>query len=288
MSVGMRRGVLAVMLGLCVVSAVSAQPVAVSRSFDWRTGMLELSLTADVVYDDGTPAAQMFLAEQRAREAFPNILFESLLSIQVDSRSNVGQMMAANPVLADEIVGLAQTARPGLPEPATDLKSITLNYSVPIFPDLARFFVTHNIPFQMSDVIEWVPTRPFTGLVIYAAQPLPLHGTDREVQLEPALLPEIFDTEMRPILEQDMLDPDFAIRWGSVAYAESADETPWMERIGADPLRIMAREFFGVHPTDIVIGADDATRLLSLPENQRLLREGRILVIVSEGQTTGD
>ncbi len=264
------------------------QGITARGFFDWQDGNLQLRLVSPVDFDRGTPAAQVYSAQQRAEDLYPRFLFESLLSIQVNSRYTVGELLRENPILADSVVNLSQTAHRGLPQPAANLKSITINYTVPIFPELAALFVTHRIPFYMPSVLEWVPTREFTGLVIYAAAPLPLHGTNRSVLLEPALLPEIFDTEMRPVLEQDMLDPEYAVRWGVVAYTETPDEESWQDRIGNDPLRIMARGIFGVDPTDIVIGVDDANRLLALPANQKLLREGRILVILASGQATAD
>jgi hypothetical protein len=134
----------------------------------------------------------------------------------------------------------------------------------------------------MERVIEWVPTREFTGVVIYAGDPMPLHGTDERVMLQPALLPEIYDENLRPVLVQDMVDPAAIERWGIVHYTRSTDADLWRDRVGSQPFRITARRAFGVLPTDILIGEEDADRLLSTEHNRQLLRDGRIVVILPD------
>jgi hypothetical protein len=45
-------------------------------------------------------------------------------------------------------------------------------------------------------------------------------------------------------------------------------------------LRVIAREVFGMNPTDVVIDRDDALVILSSEANKRMLRDGRIAFIV--------
>jgi hypothetical protein len=51
------------------------------------------------------------------------------------------------------------------------------------------------------------------------------------------------------------------------------------ERVGDEPLKILAYEVFGTLRTDLVITRDDALRLLSRPENVRLITEGRVVIV---------
>jgi hypothetical protein len=52
--------------------------------------------------------------------------------------------------------------------------------------------------------------------------------------------------------------------------------------VGPNPLRIFAREVFGIYPTDPIIDREDALKILSSDNNRRLLREGRVLFILNE------
>lgn len=258
----------------------------VTSAINWQTSTLEVTLTQEADLTVGNSPSRLYRAQQQIEREFASILFTSLLPLQIDSVRTVEDAVRERPGLAARIHELADRAERGLPRPDLDMSSVTRQYRVPIFPDLAELFIGHRIPFRMERVIDWIPTRDFSGIVIYAADPLPLRGTSERVNLTPALLPEIFDTELRPVLEQDMLNPEAIRRWGVVAYTEDYDEDPWRNRIGAHPLRIMAREAFGTRPTDIIIGREDADRILSSPHNRELMREGRILVIVAPGQTT--
>jgi hypothetical protein len=44
----------------------------------------------------------------------------------------------------------------------------------------------------------------------------------------------------------------------------------------------MARGVFGIHPTDMVIDKSDALLVISSETNRRLLREGRVVIILPE------
>jgi hypothetical protein len=52
--------------------------------------------------------------------------------------------------------------------------------------------------------------------------------------------------------------------------------------VGSNPLRILAREVFGLNPTDPVIDREDALKILSSENNRRLLREGRVVLVLNE------
>ncbi len=277
--------VLAVLCGGTLAAQVDHTP-EVSSAINWQTSTLEVTLTQRVDMTAGNAPARLHRAQQQIEREFGSVLFTSLLPLQIDSVRTVEDAVRDRPELAARIRELAEKAERQVPRPDLQMSQITRRHLVPIFPDLAELFIGHRIPFRMERVIEWIPTETFTGVVIHAADPLPHRGTGENVYLTPALLPEIFDTELRPVLEQDMLNPEAIRRWGVVAYTEDYDEDVWRNRIGANPLRLMAREAFGVVPTDIVIGREDANLLLSSSHNRELLREGRILVIVGPGQTT--
>jgi len=280
----MNRSVLA----LCVLTTLSvslwSQELIVSSDsrLDWQRGTLRVSMVAEAAAGVPLQPGLLHRAQQQIEATFPDALFRALLPMRVNSVETVRDVVLERPEIASQITDLSARATPGLPRPYPDLSGVQRVYEVPIFPDFVQLFVEHTIPFRMEEVISWVPTSQFTGVVIYAADPIPLRGTDQEVYPAPALLPEIYDENLRPVLEQDMLDPDAVATRGVVAYSAETGEDPWRDRIGVNPIRIMAREVYGIHPTDLIIGVEDADRILASAHNRNLLREGRILVILNE------
>ncbi|MFP4210823.1 MAG: hypothetical protein ACLFR8_06255 [Alkalispirochaeta sp.] len=263
---------------------VSSQELVISSEsrLDWQRGTLSVSMSAEAPDDVPLQPGLLHRAQQRIESEFPDALFRALLPMRVNSVETVRDVVLESPEIASQITDLAARATPGLPRPYPDLSGVQRVYDVPIFPDFVQLFVEHTIPFRMEEVISWVPTTRFTGVVIYAADAIPLRGTDRTVFPAPALLPEIYDENLRPVLEQDMIDPDAVATRGVVAYSAETNEDPWRERIGGNPIRIMAREVYGIHPTDLIIAEEDANRILGSDHNRGLLREGRILVILNE------
>jgi hypothetical protein len=78
------------------------------------------------------------------------------------------------------------------------------------------------------------------------------------------------------------MDPDFAARWGTAVFTEGFDEAAFADRIGTNPLRIIATGLFGIVPADPKIPVADADVLLHSETGRRLLAEGRILIIYRE------
>ncbi len=254
--------------------------IAADSELDWQRGTIRLTMTATALPGEDIRPEFLHRARRRIDAEFPNSLFEALMPLYVDSVRLVEEVVALRPELASSIAELARKAERGLPRPGANIATVEREFEVPVFPDFVRLFMEHEIPFRMEEVISWIPTTEFTGIVIYAADQLQLRGTDRYEYPAPALLPEIYDEDLRPVLEQDMVDPEAGRRWGVMAYSADTNEDAWQDRIGSRPLRIVAREVYGIHPTDIIIGRDDANLILASKHNRELLKTGRILVIL--------
>ncbi len=96
---------------------------------------------------------------------------------------------------------------------------------------------------------------------------------------------------MNLIFERNMVNPETVKRAGMVTYINAdavfqdtpsgMDET-LIRLVGNNPLRIIAQGVFGVHPTDPIINREDALIILSNEENRRLLREGRVIIVMDD------
>ena len=143
-----------------------------------------------------------------------------------------------------------------------------------------RNFVTHSRLVALPATLGFNPSRKFSGIVIYAKGKIPVWGTNELDELTPALLPKIYNDELELIATPLMADPKMLNRWGFVVYTNSIDEQEFIQRIGNYPLRTMLRSIYGVNNTDLIITKDVALKLLSSRDNDRIIREGRILIII--------
>jgi hypothetical protein len=134
-----------------------------------------------------------------------------------------------------------------------------------------------------------VPTAAYTGIVIIADTELPVYGRNLRALPLPCFFPKIWDTEMNLIFERNMLESGTGKAGGMVRYVSgeaifrptpSGLDEGLLELVGPKPLRIIARGVFGIRPTDPVIDREDALLIISSEENRRLLREGRVALVL--------
>ena len=84
---------------------------------------------------------------------------------------------------------------------------------------------------------------------------------------------------MNLIYEKNIVDPDQAKKHSIVLYTGTLDDSEYRDRIGTEPLRIIARGVFGDNRTDPIISNEDAERILAKKENIELLRQGKIVIV---------
>ncbi|MDR1316630.1 MAG: hypothetical protein LBK13_07120 [Spirochaetales bacterium] len=250
-----------------------------TRVIDWEKGEMTLTLSAALARTGPNRPAAAITAERRIDTSLSKIFSEALLPLQIDSTMTFVDSVETGVFTAAELLSVAQTAKKGIPRYSQDMQTIFVDYTYRLYDSLAPYFIRHSQPREIPHYLAWFPTREYTGIVIYAGKNLPVHGEAFESPLVPCLFPELFDAQTNPLFSIEMGDPAYLKRWGSAAYTSSFDETPWRDRIGDRPLRIIAAGLYGKYPTDLKIDMEDAALILALPANRRLLAEGRILII---------
>ena len=142
-------------------------------------------------------------------------------------------------------------------------------------------FAPAGLPSPFERYLGFAPAAAYTGLVVYVQGSYPAWGREgSRATLKPCLFPRIFDNDMNQVVDASQADRSRLASWGLAAYSNDMDEIPYLDRVGANPLRTVARAVFGAGDTDIVISREAARLLLSREENIRMLAEGRILVIL--------
>jgi hypothetical protein len=143
---------------------------------------------------------------------------------------------------------------------------------------IASLFLSGARPTPIRAPLESRPTRDYSGIVIYAKGMLPLHGETGEGAATPCLFPRVYDADMKLVLDKSLVLPEALADGGVLGYASGLGVAAG-ERVGMDPLRVMAVQLFGDRRTDYVISRDDALRILSSAANRELLRQGKVVVV---------
>lgn len=257
--------------------------ITVKRDIDWGKGILHLNVTKKIdLYKEFAPDMK-YLVEREIKDKLPDIFLKSILDINVDSAHTINDIVIEKAEGIRLIKGLGLHGKNEGAYQSSDLKNIHIHYTFTIFSEngLIPMFVHHEYPNSLTIELGFIPTREYTGLVIYAKGSFSSYGTNKQVYVEPALFPTLYDEETNVVLDKRMCYPDYLIKWGMAAYSESAEETFFLTRIGPYPLRIMAHQVFGKHHSDLILPREAVKKLLCTENNRKMLKEGRILIIIN-------
>lgn len=217
------------------------------------------------------------------------IIVEQLRTLPYDSLRTVNELLLEEPHFVGSLVEAASEARVTNAHATPDMRHAEVSFRLDLYGGLLPALIRHDRPVVLHGILGWTPTTEYTGIVIYAADELRVHGTETTARLQPTLLPGIYyysedGDGVERLMEAGHIDPEYAMRWGPVLYSDDILEAELSARIGARPLRIIAYGAFGRYPTDVVISYYDAVQVLANETNRSLIAEGRVAIIIGSDQ----
>ncbi len=271
----------ALILLISVPAGAQDYRIDLTRTIDWSDWTLDIGVVLNLASAGLKMPAGRSQAEEVADMEFPRLAQPHLFALPVDSSTTVENTIRSGMLNIGAIAGVAIGAKRSAAWLSPDLKELTTGYRIKIL-DLVSRLVRHRSAAEAPRTLEPRPTRPYSGILIYASEELPLHGTRTVTRAEPCFFPKVWDSEMNLIYEKNMVEPALARSRGIVRYGSSFDENSYQDIIGTDPLRILARGLFGIRPTDPIIDRDDALKIISSMENRQLLRDGRVVIVIQD------
>jgi hypothetical protein len=286
-----KAGSLCIMGLLFLAAAVYGDPgIKAGGSLEWDRGELNARITLDLASAGIRLPTGRNQAEELIAAAYPGLLQPFILSIPVDSSDTIGDLVNRGVFSLRETGDIIAASRKVAPALSADLRFLSAGYTIAV-DTIGAAFVKHSRPAELFRTLVPVPSASYTGIIIIAGGPLPVHGRNTSAVLLPCLFPKIWDTDMNLIYERNHTDPRIGLQSAMVRYDREENifrPTPsglseeLESLVGPNPLRIIARGVFGVRPTDPVIDREDALIIISSENNRRLLREGRVALIVPE------
>jgi hypothetical protein len=283
-----RKGLL-FLLAICCETLVQGQTLDIAGTLEWETMKISASVALNLASAGIRLPTGRAQAEELADIEYPRLIRPSLLSIPVDSSSTLQDLVDRGEFSLQSMGAIAQAAIRAPPALSTDLSSLTISYTI----DLAWFsaaLIRHRRPAEHTRPLRPLPAASYTGIIILAAEPLPIRGRNSAALIQPCLFPKVWDTDMNLIYERSMTDPGLGavmVRYvpsSSVFQPSPSGLSPELAAlVGNNPLRIIARGVYGIRPTDPVIDREDALLILSSENNLQLLREARVAIMVDQG-----
>ena len=273
---------------LLAVPGAQERTVTAVTTTDWKDELVRsvISLDAEkngIKLPEGRSSALQILEMES-----PALLKDTFFSILVDSTDRLGNCVDRGTLSLAELNAIIDGGTKTPPWFSPDLKRASMTSTVPL-SRIGSLFIRHAKTWEPKPPLDTAYTRPFTGIIIDARGKLPVHGEYVTDQVKPCLLPKIWNANMDLVYEKNMVQPDIALKLGIISYFP--DDSRTRDRAGTDPLRIPARAVFGANRTDPVISREDYLKIVSIPENRALLREGKVVILCDpdtlEGQTVG-
>jgi hypothetical protein len=259
----------------------------ISTVVDWRSGEISAQTSFNLAQAGLRLPTGRLRAEEMLQRAWPRLFRQQLLSLRIDSGTTLADLLRGGELSLRDIDAISLGARKTPPSLSPDMANMIGRYTLPL-ENISRLLLTHGRPTEPEAPLIPVPTSDYTGIIIIADRELPVRGRHGTALAAPCLFPRIWDTNMNLIFERTMLAPG-QTRMVRYAAAESIFrptpsglEGELAALAGPRPLRIFAREVFGIYTTDPVIDRQDALRILSSANNRRLLREGRVIIVLDE------
>ena len=257
----------------------------VSVDVDWATHELRVTVERAVSAIGAQGPAAISETQRSIRRDAPELIVDALADLPFDSYHTVESLVTEQEALIGGLERAARSARAVEATSSPDLQSARVTFVVDLYADLASRLVDRDRAARIDPILGWVATTEYTGIIVYAADDLPVFGTGTIARLEPALFPGIYYLRtpqelLYRLVESEHIEPDVLATRGPAAYTDDVQATGLADRIGSNPLRILAIGSFGRRPSDIVISEQDATKILGSSHNASLLAQGRVVIVV--------
>ncbi|MDR2052969.1 MAG: polymerase [Treponema sp.] len=281
--------VLTVLLNLAGGLYAQTPQIAVAAAIEWKKMEMTVNLALDLASAEVSLPTGRARAEEILTVEFTGLSRPHILAIPVDSSATVGDLITLGSLSFLGPESVAQTAKRGQATFTPDFSTLSASYTLDL-SILSSQLIRHSRAMEIRRVFTPVPAASYSGIIIIASGELPVHGRRTGAFAAPCLFPKIWDSDMNLVYERNILDPESANRT-LVRYAAEADifrDTPsglspeLSALVGDNPLKIIARGVFGIRPTDPVIDREDALIILSSEDNRRLLREGKVAIVLDD------
>lgn len=269
------------------ISAIALEQLEISGTVDWESMRLDAEVSLDLASVGLRLPSGRTQAEALLGAGYLSLIRPHLFNLQADSSSTIGDLVARGEL------SLLQTdviARSGInipPAMRPDMRKIYELHTI-YFSNITYTLARNSRPNPVIRTLNPVSSARYTGIIIIAAESLPIHGMRSSVLPVPCLFPKIWDTDMNLIYDKTMLEARNVnmVRYSSLQniFQENPSglTAELRQAVGERPLRIFARGVFGINPTDLIIDRNDALLIISGEENRNLLSQGRVVIVLDD------
>lgn len=250
-------------------------------SINWITKEFVTNISLDANKADIQMPSGKKVASTYIKSKMLPLIQPPLLSLFENSENDLSESVIHEDLSLDQVYRFIMGGHKTPDVFSKDLKYLNTTNTTNI-NDLGKLLVRHSYAYNPQKPIESVPSRAFSGIIIDARGAFPVHGEYVKSEVYACFFPQIWDDQMSSIYEKNIVDPATVTEKGLVKYHYSDDIADYEDRVGSDPLYIKASQVYGRNRTDPIIKHRDALKILTVPENIKLLQEGKVVILLDK------
>ena len=260
---------------------LNAQTIESVSEIDWTTKIFTSNITMNTVKAGVKMPSGKKTASMQLKTKTPELIQRPLLTLFVNNHECLGDEVIKNIITLDHITEIIEEGKTTPEVFSHDLKELKTTNTLSV-NSISSTLMKNKLGYKPEVPVEDVPSRAYTGIIIDARGSRPVHGEYVTSEVFPSFFPQIWDEEMNIIYESNMVDAKWVTEKGIVTFDYSDDFSRYEKLTGVDPLYIRASQVFGRNRTDPVIKRRDALKILTVPENVKLLNEGRVIILLDK------
>ena len=266
----------------CASGAFASEPSLESTSeINWITRRFTSNLSLDTKKAGLEMPSGKKKASALIKSKMSQLIQPPLLALYTDSSSTLEDFVIDEELSLDDVYHFIMNGYK-TPDVFTNDASLLYSTNTLEIDKIGQNLVKHKYGYTPEDPIDLVPSRAYSGIIIDARGALPVHGEFISEKTNACFFPTIWDENMNIIYEKNSADPQVIIEAGLVNYDYSNNTERYSSRVGNDPLYIKATEVYGINRTDPVIKRTDALKILTIPENIELLKQGKVVILLDQ------
>jgi hypothetical protein len=210
-------------------------------------------------------------------------LYDALKSVRINSSLTVGDRVAGDAVLREELKGrvnnsvvLDRTVVPG--------ERMRLRVGMKLWGSLSKTLIPDSVWYEKpSEVSDKELDQDGMGLRGQIETHTGLIVDARGLDVEPALVCRIYGPEKRLLYGPGVVRPSVAIGRGMAGYMKDRRGAVRSSRSGRNPLILRAEEKAAPKGCEVTVSAEGSEALLPRPKDLGFLRRGQVIILVGSG-----
>lgn len=268
-------------LNFTAAFAIPNGTIESTSKIDW----INRKFTSEISMDVKKAKIQMPSGKKQAaafiKMKLPQLVQDPLLYLYADSSKTLSDYVITEDLTLIQVQNFISNGYRTPEIFSSDASKLNTTNSLNI-DEIGKFLIKHKIAYLPEEPIDTVPSRPYSGIIIDARGKLPVHGEYVKDKTYPCFYPKIWDEKMNTVYERSMVNPDVIAKQGLISYDCTDNPANYINRVGNDPLYIKAIEVFGRNRTDPIISREDALKILTVPQNVKLIQEGKVVILLDK------